>query len=109
MNSFGSPLEIVGVGHDVQNGRRAQNRHEGRNLTAERRREGVMRKSSWVLVDSGWAKQLGVTRTAGVYRIARGELVRRLQGMPGICASIEEQHFNVGGTAHWRVEEKLVA
>jgi hypothetical protein len=71
-----------------------------------------MRKSPWVLVDSGWAKQLGVTRTAGVYRIARGELVRRLQadqGRPGICASIEEQHFNVGGTAHWRVEEKLVA
>ena len=71
-----------------------------------------MRKSPWVLVDSGWAKELGVTRTGGVYRIARGELVRRLQtelGGPGICASIDEQRVRVVETANGRIAEKLVA
>ena len=33
---------------------------------------------SWVHLDTSWAKQLGVTRTAGRYRISRRELVRRL-------------------------------
>lgn len=36
-----------------------------------------MRRSPWILVDSAWAEQLGVARTAGVYRIARRDLVRR--------------------------------
>jgi hypothetical protein len=72
-----------------------------------------MRKSTWVLVDSGWAKELGVTRTAGVYRISRRELARKLgaepQGGRGICASIHEQSLKAGSRSNWRVEEQLVA
>lgn len=71
-----------------------------------------MRKSPWVLVDSGWAKQLGVTRTAGVYRIARSELVRRLDAVPeepGICASIHGRSFKAGSTSTWLVNDKRVA
>ena len=52
-----------------------------------------MRNSSSVLLDSVWAKQLGVTRTGGVYRIAKHELARKLgtQGPEGLtlCGSID--------------------
>ena len=32
----------------------------------------------WVYLDRWWAKRLGVKRTAGVYRIRRRDLIRRL-------------------------------
>lgn len=35
-------------------------------------------RRSWVLIDRAWAKQLGVTRTGGTYRISRRELMRKL-------------------------------
>lgn len=72
-----------------------------------------MRRSTWVLVDSGWAKELGVARTAGVYRITRRELARKLgaeqQGGRGICGSIHEQRLKAGIRSNWGVEEQRVA
>jgi hypothetical protein len=66
-----------------------------------------MRRSPWVLVDSAWAKQLGVTRTAGEYRISRRELMRKMAGEPlggpGIWASIDGQGLKVGGSSSRRV------
>jgi hypothetical protein len=60
-----------------------------------------MRNSSCVLLDPAWAKELGVTRTAGVYRIARRELIRRLTierpGGPAIWASIDGKRFESDG------------
>lgn len=52
-----------------------------------------MRNSSSVLLDSVWAKELGVNRTGGVYRIAKHELIRKLgsqrpEGLT-LCASID--------------------
>ena len=71
-----------------------------------------MRRSSWVLVDAGWARELGVTRTAGVYRIPRRELVRKLDrepGASGICTSIHVQRLEAGGASNRQVEEQRVA
>jgi hypothetical protein len=72
-----------------------------------RQREVAMRRSPWVLVDSAWAKQLGVTRTAGEYRITRRELMLKLAGEqvggPGIWASIDGQGLKAGGSSNRRV------
>jgi hypothetical protein len=38
----------------------------------------VRRPNHWVYLDRWWAQRLGVTRTAGVYRIRSRELARRL-------------------------------
>lgn len=38
----------------------------------------VRRPNHWIYLDRWWAQRLGVTRTAGVYRIRSRELARRL-------------------------------
>jgi hypothetical protein len=38
----------------------------------------VRRPNHWIYLDRWWAKRLGVTRTAGIYRIRSRDLVRRL-------------------------------
>lgn len=49
---------------------------------------GAGRPDHWVYLDRWWAKRLGVTRTAGIYRIRSRELVRRLsQERLGVNAS----------------------
>jgi len=72
-----------------------------------------MRRSSWILVDSAWAKQLGVTRTSGVYRITRNELIRKLAmeqlGGPGIRASIDGQGLSPPLSSNRHVEKLRVA
>ncbi|MDT7594805.1 MAG: hypothetical protein QOJ06_351 [Pseudonocardiales bacterium] len=48
----------------------------------------VRRPDHWVYLDRWWAQRLGVTRTAGVYRIRSRELARRLsQERLGVDAS----------------------
>lgn len=71
-----------------------------------------MRNSSDVLLDSVWAKQLGVTRSGGVYRIARHELIRKLstqrpEGLT-ICASIDGVS-KAGASSIRQAEEQRVA
>ncbi len=55
----------------------------------ERKNErGARRPDHWVYLDRWWAKRLGVTRTAGMYRIRSRELVHRLsQERLGVDAS----------------------
>jgi hypothetical protein len=38
----------------------------------------VRRPDHWIYLDQWWAKRLGVTRTAGMYRIRSHDLFRRL-------------------------------
>jgi hypothetical protein len=38
----------------------------------------VRRPNHWIYLDRWWAKRLGVTRTAGAYRIRSRDLARRL-------------------------------
>ena len=38
----------------------------------------VRRPDHWIYLDRWWAKRLGVTRTAGMYRIRSRDLIRRL-------------------------------
>ena len=38
----------------------------------------VWRPDHWIYLDRWWAKRLGVTRTAGIYRIRSRDLARRL-------------------------------
>jgi hypothetical protein len=38
----------------------------------------VQRPDHWIYLDRWWAKRLGVTRTAGMYRIRSRDLSRRL-------------------------------
>jgi hypothetical protein len=38
----------------------------------------VRRPDHWIHLDRWWAKRLGVTRTAGMYRIRSRDLIRRL-------------------------------
>ena len=38
----------------------------------------VRRPDHWIYLDRWWAKRLGVTRTAGMYRIRSRDLFRRL-------------------------------
>lgn len=48
----------------------------------------VRRPDHWVYLDRWWAQRLGVTKTAGVYRIRSRELARRLsQERLGVDAS----------------------
>lgn len=82
-------------------------------LEPMQRREVIdMRNGSSVLLDPFWAKQLGVTRTAGAYRIARSELIRKLSierpGEPATCASIEGRS-RVEGSSIPQIQEKRVA
>ena len=70
-----------------------------------------MRNSSSVVLDSVWAKQLGVIRTGGVYRISRHELTRRLSTQSGelaICASIDGGS-NSGASTILQAEVQRVA
>lgn len=54
----------------------------------ERRAGWARRPDHWVYLDRWWAQRLGVTRTAGMYRIRSRELVRRLsQERLGVDAS----------------------
>lgn len=48
----------------------------------------VRRPDHWIYLDRWWAQRLGVTRTAGVYRIRSRELARKLsQETLGVDAS----------------------
>jgi hypothetical protein len=49
-------------------------REDGPTQTAGR----VRRPNHWIYLDRWWAKRLGVTRTAGLYRIRSRDLARRL-------------------------------
>lgn len=46
--------------------------------TGPRRRPATSKPNRSVLLDHSWAKKLGISRTGGVYRIGRRELMRRL-------------------------------
>ncbi len=57
------------------------------------RRRSQRRRNHWVLLDSAWAKLLGVRKTAGVYQIRSNELQLKLFLMreaPG--SSARHQH-----------------
>jgi hypothetical protein len=48
----------------------------------------VRRPDHWIYLDRWWAKRLGVTRTAGLYRIRSRDLIRRLsQETPAVNAA----------------------
>lgn len=40
------------------------------------------RLNGWVTLDRSWARELGVPRDRGAYRIRRRELLRRLSAVP---------------------------
>jgi hypothetical protein len=47
------------------------------------------RRPHWIILDTAWAKQLGVRKTAGVYQIRSNELQLRLllmEKIPGFSA-----------------------
>lgn len=68
---------------------------------------GVRRTDHWVYLDRWWAKRLGVTRTAGMYRIRSRELVRRLsQERLGVDASGTVFAYGMGAAAASANREK---
>lgn len=50
------------------------------------------RADHWIYLDRSWAQRLGVTRTAGTYRIRSRELARRL--------SLETLWVDASGVVH---------
>lgn len=56
-------------------------------------RRSQRRRNHWIVLDSAWAKLLGVRKTAGVYQIRSNELQLRLflmQEAPGSSATPSE-------------------
>lgn len=47
-------------------------------VASQRRAFDAPGRNPWVILDRAWARELGVVRSAGVYRIHRRELIARL-------------------------------
>ena len=59
------------------------------------------RPDHWIYLDRWWAKRLGVTRTAGMYRIRSRDLIRRLfQETLAVDAAGTVLAWNGGGSIH---------
>ena len=61
----------------------------------------VRRPDHWIYLDRWWATRLGVTRTAGMYRIRSRDLIRRLsQETLAVDAAGTVFAWNGGGSGH---------
>ena len=61
----------------------------------------VRRPDHWIYLDRWWANRLGVTRTAGMYRIRSRDLIRRLsQETLAVDAAGTVLAWNGGGSVH---------
>ena len=59
------------------------------------------RPDHWIYLDRWWAKRLGVTRTAGMYRIRSRDLIRRLsQETLAVNAAGAMFVWDGGGSGH---------
>jgi len=61
----------------------------------------VRRPDHWIYLDRWWAKRLGMTRTAGMYRIRSRDLMRRLsQETLAVDAAGTVLAWNGDGSGH---------
>jgi thymidylate kinase len=61
----------------------------------------VQRPDHWIYLDRWWATRLGVTRTAGTYRIRSRDLIRRLsQDTLAVDAAETVLAWNGDGSGH---------
>ena len=61
----------------------------------------VRRPNHWIYLDRWWAKRMGVTRTAGMYRIRSRDLIRKLsQETLAVNAAGAMFVWDGGGSGH---------